>query len=71
MIAPSVAAVAKVMADGRERTIQDLARATRLSDWSVRSALTLLAKHGLVTSAEIGRVNVYRAARPLPANGGM
>ena len=64
MIAASVAAVAKVMADGRERTIRDLSNATRLSDWSVRAALTRLAKHGLVTATETHRVHIYRATQP-------
>lgn len=63
MIATSVAAVAKIMADGRERTIADLARATRLSDWSVRAALAKLAKHGLVTATETHRVHIYRATK--------
>jgi predicted transcriptional regulator len=64
MIAASVAAVAKVMADGRERTIADVARATRLSDWAVRAALARLAKHGLVTATETHRIHIYRAAKP-------
>lgn len=68
---PSSFAVASLMADGRERTLSEISRRSKISESSARRALKSLCDKNLVTFEVIGgalQVKAWRSIVPRPGS---